>query len=203
MTRVLKAVLDRTVAFVLLCLALPLLLGAALAIALEGEGPLLFTQIRPGLLGRPFRIYKLRTMRPPRAPDGRARSAAERLTPLGKLLRRTSIDELPQLWNVLRGELSLVGPRPLLMEYLPRYSPEQARRHLVPPGITGLAQVNGRNAISWEEKLGYDVWYVDHWSLALDLRILARTVLAVFAARGVRDPGQPGTEAFQGTAPKV
>jgi len=201
MTRLLlKSILDRSLALAALCVASPLLLGTAVAIAFEGEGPVLFTQLRPGRFGRPFRIYKLRTMLPLHAPDGRVRSESERLTRLGIFLRKTSIDELPQLWNVLRGELSLVGPRPLLMQYLPRYSKEQARRHLVLPGITGLAQVSGRNGISWDEKLGYDVEYVDNWSLSLDLRILLRTVRAVFTARGLRAPGEPGTEEFMGTA---
>jgi len=135
-------------------------------------------------------------------PDGLPLPAAERLTPLGRFLRRTSLDELPQLWNVLRGELSLVGPRPLLMEYLAHYSPEQARRHDVRPGITGWAQVNGRNALSWDEKFAYDLWYVDHWSLGLDLKILLLTFARVFTGDGVRVPGERGIERFCGSGPK-
>ena len=169
-----KTVFDRLAAAVGLCVTAPVLAIVALLIALERRGTILFTQVRPGLGAVPFRIYKFRTMREAYGPDGLPLPAAERLTPLGRFLRRTSLDELPQLWNVLRGELSLVGPRPLLMEYLAHYSPEQARRHDVRPGITGWAQVNGRNALSWDEKFAYDLWYVDHWSLRLDLKILLR-----------------------------
>ena len=176
--------------------------GVALAIRLEGHGPALFVQERPGLGGRPFRLYKFRTMRNANGPDGQPLPDAQRLTALGRFLRRASLDELPQLWNVLRGELSLVGPRPLLMEYLPRYSPEQARRHLVKPGITGWAQVNGRNAISWEEKFALDVWYVEHWSLGLDLKILLRTITSVITSRGVSATGHATMAEFRGS-PKV
>ena len=138
--------------------------------------PVLFRQVRPGYRARPFTLMKFRTMREARDSLGRPLPDSDRLMKFGRFLRRTSLDELPQLWNVLRGEMSLVGPRPLLMEYLPLYSPEQARRHLVRPGITGWAQVNGRNVIGWDEKFRYDVWYVDHWSLWLDLKVLLRTV---------------------------
>lgn len=150
---------------------------------------MLFRQMRPGLGGRPFTLFKFRTMRDTRGPNGELLDDRQRLTPLGRLLRALSIDELPQLWNVLRGEMSLVGPRPLLMEYLDRYTPEQARRHEVRPGITGWAQVNGRNALSWEEKFSLDVWYVENWGLMLDLRILARTLWHVLKRDRISSPG--------------
>lgn len=174
-------------------LALPALALLAVAAALvrwRDGAPVFFVQVRPGLGGRPFRLRKLRTMRPllPGEPGGSASDAA-RLTPTGRWLRRTSLDELPQLWNVLCGAMSFVGPRPLLLEYLPRYRPEQARRHQVRPGLTGYAQVSGRNASSWEERLAQDVWYVDHLSLGLDLAILWRTVAAVVSGRGVAAEG--------------
>jgi lipopolysaccharide/colanic/teichoic acid biosynthesis glycosyltransferase len=144
--------------------------------------PVLFRQLRPGKDGKPFWILKFRTMRAVAGPD------AERLTPFGRLLRRTSLDELPELWNVVRGDMSLVGPRPLLMPYVGRYTPRQARRQEVRPGLTGWAQVHGRNLLSWEERLELDVWYVDHWSFGLDLRILARTVREMASGRGIRHP---------------
>jgi lipopolysaccharide/colanic/teichoic acid biosynthesis glycosyltransferase len=162
--------------------------------------PVLFVQERPGLGGRPFRLVKFRTMRHATAPDGAPLPDADRLTPLGRFLRATSLDELPQLWNVLRGELSLVGPRPLLMQYLARYTPEQARRQDVLPGITGWAQVNGRNALAWDEKLALDVWYVDHWSLGLDLKILVRTLGKVLRRDGISQRGQATMPEFLGTA---
>ena len=145
--------------------------------------PVFFRQPRPGLHGRPFALVKFRTMRAGTGSD------AERLTRFGRFLRTTSLDELPELWNVLRGDMSLVGPRPLLMQYLERYTPEQARRHEMKPGITGWAQVNGRNALTWDERFALDVWYVDHWSLALDLRILARTLGAILRRKGITAPG--------------
>lgn len=155
--------------------------------------PAFFRQVRPGRGGKPFEITKLRTMK------SGAGSDAERLTALGKFLRSTSIDELPQLWTVLKGDLSLVGPRPLLVQYLPLYSPEQARRHEVLPGITGWAQIHGRNAISWEEKFAHDVWYVDHWSFGLDVRILARTALAVLRREGISGEGHVTMPVFAGS----
>jgi sugar transferase EpsL len=157
----------------------PLLSWTALAAALTQGTPVLFRQQRPGLRGRPFTLYKFRTMRAPHAGEVWYLTDDERLTPLGRFLRSTSIDELPELWNVLRGEMSLVGPRPLLMEYLDTYTSEERRRHDVRPGITGWAAVNGRNTLSFKERLRLDVWYVDHWSLGLDLRILVLTVLRV------------------------
>lgn len=198
-----QRLLDLTVALPLALLTLPLLgLGAALAAAQNG-GPWLFRQQRPGLGGRLFTLYKLQTMTSARiAATGQLRPDAERLPPLGRWLRATSLDELPQLWNILRGDMSLVGPRPLLPAYLPLYSPRQARRHLVRPGLTGWAQVNGRNAISWEEKFTLDTWYVDNQSLGLDLRILGRTVGRVLGRRGVAAAGEATVPAFRGSAPE-
>jgi sugar transferase EpsL len=158
--------------------------------------PALFSQVRPGLHGEPFTIRKFRTMRDDRSPEGDLLSDEQRLSSFGRTLRSTSLDELPELWNVLRGDMSLVGPRPLLVEYLERYTPEQARRHEVRPGITGWAQVNGRNDMAWGEKLALDVWYVDNRSLWLDLRILVRTVWVTVARRGVTLAGHATTVRF-------
>lgn len=194
-----KALLDRAGAAVGLCLLSPVLVAAGLAVQVAVGWPVLFFQERAGLGGRPFRLVKLRTMTDARDAQGRLLPDDQRLTRLGRLLRASSVDELPQLWNVLRGELSLVGPRPLPLAYLPRYSPEQARRHEVLPGITGLAQVSGRNALSWEEKLALDVRYVDHWSLALDGRILLRTVGTVLGGRGIARAGHATAPEFLGS----
>ena len=169
----------------LLVLALPLLVVIWMVRRKLGS-PVFFTQVRPGMHGKPFKMVKFRSMTSERGTDGELLPDAVRLTPFGRFLRSTSLDELPELWNVLKGDMSLVGPRPLLMEYLPLYSPEQARRHEVRPGITGWAQVNGRNAISWEDKFKLDVWYVDHCSLWLDIKILWLTVKKV----RVRECGQ-------------
>lgn len=177
----------------------PVMIAAAIAVRLKMGCPVLFRQARPGLAARPFTIYKFRTMAPPRDHRVWLPTDAERLTPLGAFLRKTSIDELPELFNVLRGDMSLVGPRPLLMEYLDRYTPEQMRRHEVKPGITGWAQVNGRNAITWEERFALDVWYVDHWSLWLDLKILLLTALKVIRREGISPEGQATMEEFMGT----
>lgn len=160
--------------------------------------PVLFRQIRPGLHGRPFRLIKFRTMRNELNSEGRTLTDGERLTRFGAFLRSTSLDELPELWNVLLGHMSLVGPRPLLMEYLPLYNQEQARRHEVKPGLTGWAQINGRNAISWEEKFKLDVWYVDHHSPWLDLRILCVTLVKVLTRQGISADGEATMQAFQG-----
>jgi len=176
-----------------LVLLSPVMLLVAMAIRAGMGRPVLFRQDRPGRFGRTFRLLKFRTMSDSRRPDGTLRSDAERLTRLGTFLRRTSLDELPQLWNVFRGDMSLVGPRPLLTEYLPRYTSVQARRHEVPPGITGWAQVHGRQAIPFSRRLELDVWYVEHWSLALDLKILLLTLVRVFRAQGVK-PGQDVSE---------
>ena len=195
----LKLVGDRVGSALGLVLVSPLLALAVAAIRITMGPPVLFQQQRPGLQGRPFVALKLRTMTDARGAEGRLLNDKDRVTGLGRLLRRCSIDELPQLWNVLRGEMSLVGPRPLLMEYLPRYSQEQMRRHLVKPGITGLAQVSGRNAMSWEERFRLDVWYVDHHSLWLDLRILALSVLSVVRGSGISQQGEVGMQEFLGS----
>lgn len=176
----------------------PLLLGLALLVRIKLGAPVLFCQQRPGLFGKPFKMYKFRTMTDARDAEGNLLPDWQRLTAFGKFLRSSSLDELPELFNVLKGEMSLVGPRPLLMEYLPLYSPEQARRHEVKPGITGWAQVNGRNAISWEEKFKLDVWYVDNRSFWLDLKILWLTVRKVFAREGIAQEGQATAEKFMG-----
>ena len=193
-----KRLFDILVAATLLLLTLPLMLATALAVRLALGPPVLLRQTRPGKGGIPFLFFKFRTMTEERDGAGRLLPDERRLTPFGRWLRATSFDELPQLVNVLKGDMSLVGPRPLLMEYISLYSPQQARRHEVRPGITGWAQVNGRNALSWEERFRLDVWYVDHRSLLLDLRILLLTVLRVFQARGVAQPGQATMTRFTG-----
>lgn len=181
----LKRAIDVTGALLgLICLS-PVIALVALWIAISMGRPVFFRQARPGLGGRPFTMVKFRTMANARDASGRLLSDGERLTRTGRLLRATSLDELPELWNVLRGDMSLVGPRPLLTAYLDRYSPEQARRHDVRPGVTGWAQINGRNAISWDEKFALDLWYVDHRSTRLDLRILFATVAQVVGRRGI------------------
>ena len=190
---------DVLVAALVLVLMAPVLAALALAIRFTMGAPVLFRQPRPGHRGRPFMMYKFRTMKDAVGPAGELLPDAERLTRLGRFLRATSLDELPELVNVLRGEMSLVGPRPLLPEYLPLYTPEQARRHEVRPGITGWAQVNGRNALSWEEKFRLDVWYVDHRSFLLDLRILALTVVRVFRREGISQEGHATAEKFRGS----
>ena len=193
-----KRLFDLTAALLgLAALALPLLALIALVRIKLGR-PVFFRQTRPGLHGRPFQMVKFRTMTDARGPDGALLPDADRLTPFGRFLRGSSLDELPELWNVLRGDMSLVGPRPLLMEYLPLYTPEQARRHAVRPGITGWAQVNGRNALSWEEKFALDVWYVDHQSLWLDIRILWMTAVKVLRRQDISAPGEATVEYFKG-----
>ncbi|WP_027176283.1 sugar transferase [Desulfovibrio aminophilus] len=189
-----KRLLDVILSALLLAILSPFLAATALAVRLNLGPGVLFRQKRPGLGGRPFTLLKFRTMRPGHGPD------AERLTRLGRFLRRASLDELPELWNVLRGDMSMVGPRPLLMRYLPLYTPRQARRMEVPPGITGWAQINGRNAQTWEERFELDLWYVEHRSTALDLRILARTVWTVLSGRGVSAPGEATMPEFRGSA---
>lgn len=198
-----KKTFDRTVALGILVTTAPIIGAAALATRFTIGSPAFFTQVRPGLHGRPFKIYKLRTMSDARGPDGTLLPDEARLTRVARFLRSTSIDELPQMWNVLKGDLSLVGPRPLLMEYLPLYTPEQARRHDVMPGITGWAQVNGRNALRWPEKFALDVWYVDSWSFWLDMRILAKTVRRVLAREGISHVGHASMEPFRGTMPPI
>jgi lipopolysaccharide/colanic/teichoic acid biosynthesis glycosyltransferase len=182
-------------ALVFLCI--PLLLLVVLVRARLGS-PVFFRQRRPGLAGRPFEVLKFRTMTDGRAADGSLLSDAQRLTPFGRFLRASSMDELPELWNVLKGEMSLVGPRPLLMDYLPLYSAEQARRHEVRPGITGWAQVNGRNALSWDEKFKLDVWYVDNRTMWLDIKILWLTVRKVLVREGISAEGEATMPRFTG-----
>jgi lipopolysaccharide/colanic/teichoic acid biosynthesis glycosyltransferase len=195
----LKRLIDITAAaLALTLLAAPLGL-LALLIRYKLGSPILFCQERPGLRGRSFTLIKFRTMTDARDSQGNLLPDAERLTKFGKFLRASSLDELPELWNVLKGEMSLVGPRPLLMQYLPLYTPEQARRHEVRPGITGWAQVNGRNALSWEEKFAYDVWYVDNRTLWLDLRIVSLTLLKLVRRDGINQPGQATMQAFSGS----
>ena len=177
----------------------PLFVIISLCIFLTEGPPIFFRQIRPGYRGVPFTIYKFRTMRDTRDSQGNLLPDEQRITRLGHFLRATSLDELPELINVMRGEMSLVGPRPLLMQYLQRYSPEQARRHEVLPGITGWAQVNGRNALTWEDKFRLDVWYVDHWSFLLDLKILLLTLWKVIKREGIHQPGHVTAEEFMGS----
>ena len=194
-----RRILDFSVAALALVATSPILIGASAAIYCSMGAPILFRQKRPGLHGVPFHIIKFRTMRAPKPGEDMIQSDGRRLSAVGRFLRATSIDELPTLWNVLQGDMSLVGPRPLLMQYLDRYTPTQARRHEVKPGVTGWAQVNGRNAVSWEEKFELDVWYVDHRSLRLDLEILARTVWKVVARDGIAHAGTATTTEFMGT----
>ncbi|KPD25512.1 UDP-galactose phosphate transferase [Thermus scotoductus] len=194
----LKRILDVVGASFALLAFGPLMLYVALRIWREMGSPVLFRQVRPGLHGKPFVMYKFRTMTEERDAEGRLLPDEKRLTPLGKFLRQSSLDELPEFINVLKGEMSLVGPRPLLMEYLERYTPEQARRHEVKPGITGWAQVNGRNALSWEEKFRLDVWYVDNWNLLLDLKILFLTLVKVLRREGISAEGHATMPEFKG-----
>ena len=197
-----KRVFDLVVAAVAVALLAPLMLAIVVAIRLCLGKPVLFVQERPGLHGVPFRIVKFRTMRDAVDAEGRPLPDGERLTRLGKFLRASSLDELPELWNVLRGDMSLVGPRPLLMEYLPLYSAEQARRHDVRPGITGWAQVNGRNAPSWDEKFRLDTWYVEHASFWLDLKIMALTVWTMIRRDGINHEGHATMPVFMGSRPE-
>jgi lipopolysaccharide/colanic/teichoic acid biosynthesis glycosyltransferase len=190
--------MDVTGAVVGLVVLSPVLGAVALMIRLAMGRPVLFVQVRAGHHGRPFRLVKFRTMAASPDDSNEPLPDAARLTPLGRWLRATSLDELPELWNVLSGDMSLVGPRPLLIEYLPLYSAEQARRHDVRPGITGWSQVNGRNATTWPERLGRDVWYVDHLSPWLDARILCLTVIHVLQRRGINQPGQATMQRFHG-----
>lgn len=194
----LKRVFDVVFAAITLLLALPVLLCLTGLIRVKLGNPVLFCQVRPGLDGKPFRMIKFRTMKDGRGKEGELLPDAERITPFGHWLRATSLDELPELWNVLCGQMSMVGPRPLLMEYLPLYTAEQARRHEVRPGVTGWAQVNGRNMISWDEKFALDVWYVDHSNLWLDLKILWLTVRKVLARDGISATGDVTMPRFTG-----
>jgi sugar transferase EpsL len=193
-----KRLFDLILSILALILLSPVLGLVSLLVRLKLGSPILFRQERPGLGGRPFTCYKFRTMTNTRDPQGNLCSDCDRLTFFGRLLRSTSLDELPELFNVLKGDISLVGPRPLLMQYLDRYSPEQMRRHEVKPGITGWAQVNGRNALTWEEKFKLDIWYVDHQSLWLDLKIIVLTIWKTLKREGISHSGQATMEEFKG-----
>lgn len=194
-----KKLIDRSAAAVGLVVTAPVMAATAAAIAVALGRPVVFRQVRPGLGGKPFTIIKFRTMRNAVDASGNPLPDAQRLTMLGRFIRGASLDELPQLLNVLRGELSLVGPRPLLMQYLPRYSAEQARRHDVLPGITGWAQIHGRNSVDWAERFRLDVWYVDQWSLALDARIILQTFSSVLRRDGINSAGHATMYEFMGS----
>lgn len=198
-SRHLKRSFDLIVSVLALVVLSPVLLLLTVLVFLRIGRPVLFAQLRPGLNGTAFKIYKFRTMTNERDAEGNLLPDAQRLTSFGRFLRSTSLDELPELINVVKGEMSLVGPRPLLMAYLDRYTPEQARRHEVRPGITGWAQINGRNAITWEEKFALDVWYVDHCSLWLDIKILVLTVWKVLRREGINQQGEATMSEFLGT----
>lgn len=191
--------MDVVVALLACVILSPVILGVAVVVYFALGKPVLFRQVRPGLYGKPFVLYKFRTMLDLQDETGNLLPDEKRLTRLGRFLRRTSLDELPEFWNVLQGEMSLVGPRPLLMEYLALYTPEQARRHEVKPGITGLAAVRGRNLLDWEEKFRLDVWYVDHLSFWLDIQILFLTVWKVLKGEGISSPGHVTVPKFEGT----
>lgn len=194
-----KRLIDLALSVPALILLSPGLLLLGGLVGFQLGSPVLFRQPRPGLRGQLFTLLKFRTMRDARDAQGNVLPDAERLTALGRFLRSTSLDELPELFNVLKGDMSLVGPRPLLMQYLDRYTPEQARRHEVKPGITGWAQVNGRNALTWERKFELDVWYVEHQSLWLDLKIIAFTIWKIIKREGINQPGQATAEEFKGS----
>lgn len=196
----LKRLFDSLAAFTGLLILSPVFIVVTIGLFIANNGKPFFFQTRPGKGARLFRIIKFKTMNDKKDAQGQLLPDAERLTGIGSFVRKTSLDEIPQLLNVLKGEMSLIGPRPLLPEYLPLYSPEQYRRHEVRPGITGWAQVNGRNAISWQQKFEYDVWYVDHLSFALDLRILFLTLKKVLIREGINTDGQATTERFKGNA---
>jgi lipopolysaccharide/colanic/teichoic acid biosynthesis glycosyltransferase len=195
---VMKRFFDFMISLFALLLLWPVILAVALLVRLFLGKPVFFRQQRPGLNGQPLEIIKFRTMREAVDTSSKLLPDAERLTAFGRFLRASSLDELPELWNVLKGDMSLVGPRPLLMQYLSRYTPEQARRHEVRPGLTGWAQVNGRNALTWEERFKLDVWYVDHRSFLLDLKIIFMTIWKILKREGINQPGQATMEEFRG-----
>ena len=194
-----KRYFDFIVSFIALIILLPIIVVTAVLIRFKIGKPILFKQERPGIYGKSFYVYKFRTMTDARDANGELLPDNVRLTDFGKFVRKLSLDELPQLWNVLKGDMSFVGPRPLLVEYLPLYNERQAKRHNVLPGITGWAQVNGRNAISWEEKFELDVWYVDNQSFWLDIKILFMTVAKVFKSEGINQDGQATIQKFAGS----
>lgn len=193
-----KRIIDLLVSTSSLFLLAPIFALLALLVRFNLGAPVLFKQVRPGRFGEPFEMIKFRTMQNTTDENGQLLCDAKRITPFGNFLRNSSLDELPELWNVFKGEMSLVGPRPLLMEYLPLYSPEQFRRHDIRPGITGWAQVRGRNAISWEEKFGYDVWYVENQSTVLDMKIILMTIKKVFSREGITAVGETTMPGFTG-----
>ena len=197
--RFIKRLFDFLISGLVLLILSPFIIVICILVLIYHGKPILFRQVRPGYGGKPFTIFKFRTMLDRRDDMGLLLPDAARLTRLGKFLRATSLDELPEFLNVLRGDMSLVGPRPLLMQYLDRYTPEQARRHEVLPGITGWAQVNGRNTLTWEDKFRFDVWYVDHWSFCLDIKILFLTLWKTLLREGINQPGKATTEEFMGT----
>ena len=192
-----KRVLDVVLTVIALVLLAPIIAVVALAVRLRLGSPVIFRQARPGRQERLFTLIKFRTM--VSAPDAGPLNDDQRMTPLGSLLRSTSLDELPELWNVLRGEMSIVGPRPLLPEYLPLYTPEQRHRHDMRPGLTGWSQINGRNATTWEEQFAFDVWYVEHWSIGLDLKIIWRTIMVVLSRQGISQDGEVTRRPFTGS----
>lgn len=194
-----KRLFDLAMTIPAMIILAPLMAATAVAVRLKLGSPVLFCQMRPGMNGTPFNIYKFRTMIDARDHDGRVLPDAERLTPFGKFLRASSIDELPELWNIIRGDMSLVGPRPLLLQYLPLYSAEQFRRHEVRPGLTGLAQVMGRNALTWDQKFEADIKYVDTYSFRLDAAIILRTVLKIITRSGISAPGDATMPVFKGS----
>ncbi len=196
-----KRLFDIAASAAALLLLSPVLAVTAVLVRIYLGSPVLFRQTRPGLHGKPFQLVKFRTMLDARAADGTLLSDADRLTRFGRALRASSLDELPELWNVLKGEMSLVGPRPLLMQYLPRYTPHQARRHEVRPGLTGWAQINGRNALGWDAKFDLDVWYVENRSFWLDLKIMLLTVRSIFVRQGISAEGHETMPEFMGSAP--
>lgn len=195
----LKRLLDIIIASIALILLSPLYIFVAYKVKKNLGSPVLFRQVRPGLHGKPFEMIKFRTMKDAFDTQGNPLPDSERLTPFGKMLRSTSLDEMPELWNVIKGDMSIVGPRPLLMEYLPLYSPEQAKRHDVRPGMTGHAQVNGRNAIDWEEKFKLDSWYVENQSVWLDFKIMLKTVKKVLAKDDINEAGEATMSKFTGS----
>ncbi|NJL53172.1 MAG: sugar transferase [Hydrococcus sp. SU_1_0] len=202
LSRLIKSLGDRLLAAIALILLSPFVAILAIAIYFKMGSPVIFSQARVGKNNNIFTFYKFRTMTDQRDTDGKLLPDMERLTPLGEFLRQTSLDELPQLWNVLRGDMSFIGPRPLVTDYLDRYTPEQARRHEVIPGITGWAQINGRNSITWEKKFQLDVWYIDHWSLWLDMKIFLQTVIKIVSREGVDEDKNTTSSEFMGTISK-
>ena len=202
LSRLIKSIVDRTLSAIALIILSPFILILAIAIYFKMGSPVVFSQPRGGKNNTTFTFYKFRTMTDERDSDGNLLPDKQRLTPLGEFLRQTSLDELPQLWNILIGDMSFIGPRPFIAVYLERYTPEQARRHSVTPGITGWAQINGRNSITWDEKFDLDLWYIDHWSLWLDLKILAQTVGKIISKEGVDENQNTTMTEFMGTAEK-